>query len=71
METTRVAVGGLVLDVEGTYEDVRAQLARRTLTEEDGVREVRTTEGLATINATAVTAIVQTEERQERRIGFR
>jgi hypothetical protein len=70
---TAMFVAGERITVRGTYEDIRAQMADRRMSEDDGFREFVTTGGeRITVNRAAVTWYREDETATTRNaIGFR
>ena len=65
-------VAGERVTVRGAYEDVRAQMAARQMTADDGFREFVTTDGeQITIQRGAVSWYREEATETERTIGFR
>lgn len=71
MGTTLITVAGQMREVRGTYDDVKATLAARRLSADDGLRTFVKTDGEEiTVAAGAVAMIEPLYETERRKVGF-
>ena len=72
MTVTTITLGtGREITVRGTYEDVTAKLAPRTLQADDGRREFVTENGRDVQVAVGAVAMVEAADERTTEIGFR